>query len=99
MIGIRTKEALRQAKLRGVQLGSNIPTVKLAAEEGKKAKAKRTMDRLAPIFLDLHAQGIQTGSAIAFHLNGSGIQSASGKPWSRQTAYKFMKKVLELRAE
>lgn len=94
LIGVRTKAALAQAKAKGVKLGTSNPTIKAAAAAGRAAKGKATLERLAPIFLDMHNQGMTVGSAMAFNLNGRGVKSPSGKLWTPDTARKFMKKVL-----
>ena len=88
-----TKAALAQAKLKGVLLGSNIPSVKLAAEEGKSAKGTRTITRLTSVFLRIRKEGFTTGQAMADTLNNRGILSASGKPWTRSTARSMWKRI------
>ena len=95
LIGVRTKTALRQAKLRGVKLGVHNPIIEESARKGRERKGKATLERLAPIFLDLLNKGITSAPTLAIHLNGMGVKSASGRPWTRQTALAMKRRVLE----
>ena len=94
LIGLRTKAALAQAKARGVKLGASNPTIAAAARAGRLNKTERTLQRLTPVFMELLEQGFETGAALAFHLNGRGVQSASGKPWTSDTARAMKRRVL-----
>ncbi len=91
LIGVRTKAALAQAKARGVKLGASNPVIKEACQRGKRAKGARTIERLTPIFMELFDSGIVSGPALANTLNARGVQSASGKPWTRFTAKKMLR--------
>ena len=96
--GRLTKEALAQAKARGVKLGTSNPVIKEASQRGKRAKRVRTIARLTPVFLEIRDEGFTTGIAMANILNARGIQSASGRPWTRQGAlsmWKVIKNSLE----
>lgn len=94
LCGVRTKEALRQAKLKGVKLGSHIPSVKEAARQGRLRKGKATVAKYTPIFMELLAQDITTAHALATMLNARGILSPSGKAWTRPRAHEMKKRVL-----
>jgi DNA invertase Pin-like site-specific DNA recombinase len=86
LASVRTKEALRQAKARGVKLGSSNPVIKEASIKGSKARRARTIERLTPIFIELTQSGITTGQGLANVLNARGVESPSGRAWSRFTA-------------
>ena len=94
LIGVRVKEALAQAKLRGVKLGTSNPVIKEACLKGVKQRGMRTIERLTPVFLELHSLGFTTGSSIAFALNQRNVQTSMGKPWTRTNAKKTMNQVL-----
>jgi DNA invertase Pin-like site-specific DNA recombinase len=94
LIGLRTKAALAQAKAKGVKLGSSNPTIAAAAKAGRLNKTERTLQRLTPVFMELLEQGFTTGAALALHLNGRGVQSASGRAWTPDTARAMKRRVL-----
>ena len=94
LIGLRTKAALAQAKAKGVQLGSSNPTIAAAAKAGRLNKPQRTLQRLTPVFMELLEQNYTTGAALAFHLNGRGVESASGRAWTPDTARAMKRRVL-----
>ena len=94
LIGLRTKAALAQAKAKGVKLGSSNPTIAAAAKAGRFNKTQRTLQRLTPVFMELLEQGFETGTALAFHLNGRGVESASGRAWTPDTARAMKRRVL-----
>lgn len=95
LIGVRTKAALAQAKARGVKLGTSNPVVFEASQRGKRAKGARTIARLTPVFLELVEEGFTSGQALANILNARGVQSASGKAWTRFTAKKMLQNIQE----
>ena len=94
LIGLRTKAALAQAKAKGVKLGSSNPTIAAAAKAGRLNKTQRTLQRLTPVFIELLEQNYTTGAALAFHLNGRGVESASGRAWTPDTARSMKRRVL-----
>lgn len=94
LIGLRTKAALAQAKAKGVKLGSSNPTIAAAAKAGRLNKTQRTLQRLTPVFMELLEQNYTTGAALAFHLNGRGVESASGRAWTPDTARAMKRRVL-----
>jgi hypothetical protein len=88
-----TKEALARAKTRGVKLGASNPAIKEASQRGTRAKGARTIARLTPMFHEVRSEGFTTGQAMADALNDRGVQSASGRPWSRFTALSMWKTI------
>jgi DNA invertase Pin-like site-specific DNA recombinase len=73
LISERTRNALAEAKKRGVQLGKNG---KVLAERNRKAADERA-EVLRPIIMPLVEQGLSL-SEIARRLNGLEIPSARG---------------------
>jgi len=73
LISERTRNALREAKKRGVELGKNGKA--LAARN--KAEANQRAIALAPIVLPMMQKGMSF-SAIARHLNECGVRTARG---------------------
>lgn len=87
LISERTKAALAEAKRRGVILGSN----------GKNlaAKNRRAADEFAALLkskLNAHLMG-QSYSAIARHLNDTGITTTTGKRFYPQTIKNYVGRV------
>lgn len=74
LISERTRNALREAKKRGVELGKNgkLLAIRNRAEANERAIA------LAPFILPLLQKGMSF-SAIARHLNENGVPTARGK--------------------
>jgi DNA invertase Pin-like site-specific DNA recombinase len=90
MISTRTKDALRAARARGVQLGTRNPKmIARYARKGTRASAvaraiiarDRTADIL-PVIEALRAEGITTLWGIAETLNHRGIPAPRGGSWS-----------------
>jgi DNA invertase Pin-like site-specific DNA recombinase len=83
MISQRTKVALAAAKARGTVLGGfrgYIPSREdsLASAAVLKAKAKAFAADLAPIIVELRAQGVTSLNAIAQALTAQGVPTARG---------------------
>ncbi|TNC61991.1 recombinase family protein [Rubellimicrobium roseum] len=78
-ISARTKAALAQAKVRGVNLGG-LRDKTAARNVVVQEQAKANADRVAGIVRPLRAQGA-TLRAIAEALNGSGVPTARGGAW------------------
>lgn len=94
LIGVRTKEALRQAKLKGVKLGTDNPVVRQAVIASNLRRGAKSLERLTPPFMYVWEQGARKGREIAEALNALEVRSPSGKPWTTQMASKTMKRVL-----
>jgi DNA invertase Pin-like site-specific DNA recombinase len=85
MIGVRTREALAQLKVRGVKLGG--PKVKEAGKLGAAANAGKAdcfAERMRPTIKLMKDAGM-SHSAIARHLNDSGTKTARGGAWAPTT--------------
>ncbi|WP_457093903.1 recombinase family protein [Microvirga sp. P5_D2] len=86
-ISDRTKAALQAAKARGVKLGGNrgvelTEEVRKAGRSAQTARAKARATDLAPMLIELEAEGIRSLGAIAKALNEKGVPTAKGGTWS-----------------
>jgi DNA invertase Pin-like site-specific DNA recombinase len=82
MISKRTKEALKDAKVRGVKLGSPEPKKGAAIRsQVLREKAERFATNILPIIHGLQQQGITSNRAIAKALNARGIKTANNCRW------------------
>ena len=83
MISQRTKSALAAAKARGVRLGIT-----------GKIRANQFASQLAPLVIELQADGYNSFSAIARELNIRQIPTMKGRRWHAQTAKRLLMRVL-----
>jgi DNA invertase Pin-like site-specific DNA recombinase len=92
MISSRTKGALQAAKSRGVSLGGqrgSFERMKTMAAKGtqisaiarKRSATKRRGD-LLPVIAELRANGAASLRAVAEGLNGAGLTTGRGRPWT-----------------
>ena len=88
MISQRIKDALAQRKAQGV-LGT---TGKDRARENK-AQAQAFAMELAPLILEMRADGITKICDIVRELNARSIPTAKGGRWHRTTVYKLLERV------
>lgn len=99
----RTKAALRQAKLRGVRLGSSrvghwngrehlrakaLEKARESSEQVRKAAAKEFAEFLEPHILKARESGC-TYSQIATILNEQGLRTRRGKLWSTSNVWRL----------
>jgi len=87
MIGKRTKEALAQAKKRGVKLGSNNPKVM----KGITAQKKKTMSYVIPHIMEAKQNGCNSNRTIANYLNEKGIQTPRGSKFSKASMTRYLR--------
>lgn len=91
LISKRTKEALAQAKARGVKLGAKDQKALSRAGAGAlKASALEFAEKLRPIVEGLSAQGICGPSALSEALNARGVASRTGGRWYPSTVSKVL---------
>jgi len=93
-ISQRTKEALAEAKRRGIKLG--CPEAKRASVLGTKAnceRAARYAQNVLPIIRDIQASGISSLRGIAAALNARGVSSPLNRDFSRQTVANLLARV------
>jgi DNA invertase Pin-like site-specific DNA recombinase len=82
MISARTKEALAQAKARGVRLGNpRLHEVRAKAVESMKAAADRFAANVLPLLQPLRAEG-KSLREIARALNDRNVPTARGGKWA-----------------
>lgn len=93
LISERTRNALAEAKKRGIQLGKNG---RVLAERNRKAADERAR-ALRPIIMPMVEQGLSLG-AIARRLNDMGIPTARGKLF-RAEQVRLIFSCLEYRAQ
>jgi len=91
-ISTRTKEALRAAKRRGVQLGKNGTET---LSKNNAATAADFATTMRPIIEELKAQGFTTIRAICAELNRRQISTPrnNGHQWHIQTVYTLLKRI------
>ena len=90
MISARTKDALKAAKRRGVELGFNGKYV--LSKMNREASAEFDK-KMAPLIKTLQAQGFTTVRAISAELNRLGVPTYrnQGQKWHLATVHKIMK--------
>jgi DNA invertase Pin-like site-specific DNA recombinase len=106
LISTRTKQALAEAKARGVVLGCprhKIATAQQLGGHAMKVKAQAFRDKLTPMIKQLirdpscHVKGIKnrgkvSNKRIAERLNSMGMTTAKGRPFNENLIYHYMKK-------
>ncbi len=80
-ISRRTRQALSEAKARGVQLGKAGADNLRATVEKRKSAADAFAKQHAALFAEFVAQGL-THRKMAEVLNARGIPAAKGGPWT-----------------
>jgi DNA invertase Pin-like site-specific DNA recombinase len=105
LISQRTKQALAEAKARGVQLGcpkDRLPTAQKLGGEATKKKAQVYRDKIRPIIKQLtkdpscrqkglRNRGKVSPKRIAERLNEMGMTTARGKPFTDAHIYNYFK--------
>jgi DNA invertase Pin-like site-specific DNA recombinase len=92
MISARTKEALAQAKARGVRLGNpRLHDVRVKAVESVKAAADRFAVNVLPLIRPLRAEG-KSLREIAKALNERGVPTARGGNWAATQIAEILKR-------
>lgn len=86
-ISQRTKQALAQAKARGVELGKHGEVLAII----NRRKAEEFAKEIQPVIDSIKADGATSLYAISNELNNRGIKSYTGKNWHPQS----VKNVLE----
>ena len=89
MIAERTRNALKAAAQRGVELGRYG---KVLAQNNKHAANEFALS-LSPVIKDIQSQGIQSLSAIAEELNQKGIRTYRDHLWHPQTVYNLLQRI------
>ncbi|MFT3932171.1 MAG: recombinase family protein [Chitinophagaceae bacterium] len=94
LISKRTKEALKVAKDRGVQLGSNAK----ALAKRNKAKSLQFAKSMKPRIEALRQDGHETIRDIVSELNRLKIETATGKgKWHVHTVFRLLKQINNLK--
>lgn len=89
MISKRTKDALHQAKLRGVKLGTkNASVLKARHDTGLK-----NLERMYPHIQEARKQGYTSVSQIMKFLNENNVKTPRGGKWSRGNIHALMKRI------
>ena len=92
MISARTKEALAQAKAKGVRLGNpRLHEVRAKGSESTKAAADRFAANVLPLIQPLRAEG-KSLREIAKALNARGVPTARGGTWAATQVADMLKR-------
>ena len=90
-ISLRTKEALKAAKAKGVKLGNPRWNESVdAARTVCSAKAAKRISMVHPIIEGLRSSGIDTLTGLANALNERGIKTGQGSRWHPQTVKRVL---------
>lgn len=92
MISLRTRQALKAAKLRGVLLGGKRDGAIDKANAARARLADRHAAKVWPLIQPLLNQGLSLRS-IADRLNESGVKTASGANWQSMTVSRVIKRM------
>ena len=92
-IAARVRDALRQAKLRGIKLGGpNIAEARLLANKARTEKAKEQNDRLRKVVQETMAKtGLTKLAKIADALNLRGLRTSRGCQFSPTHIHRLLK--------
>ncbi len=93
MVSKRTREALAEAKKRGIRLGTPNPRLAaMAAARVNRLKAQMYAENLLPLVRDLQEAGLRNPAQLALELNRRGITSPRNKALTRQTISNIIKR-------
>jgi DNA invertase Pin-like site-specific DNA recombinase len=93
LISTRTRQALSQAKARGVTLGNpRLHVARKSAVEAVKAEADRYAANVLPIIREAQKAGAKTLRQIAEALNARGIPTARGGRWHAQAVANVLRR-------
>lgn len=102
LISTRTKQALAEAKARGVVLGcppEKLPTAQKLGGEATKNKAQRFRDKIKPIVKQLIRDKRKTWKSgklnyrmLAEQLNTLDIKTSTGKEWQQANIFQYIRK-------
>jgi DNA invertase Pin-like site-specific DNA recombinase len=83
LISQRTREALKAAKDRGVQLGHpRLDELRGKGAASNKAEPDRFAKNIVPIIREIQASGVSTLRGVARALNARGVATARGGAWT-----------------
>jgi DNA invertase Pin-like site-specific DNA recombinase len=103
LISQRTRDALQQAKRRGVKLGPKTPEALAHAQargrEALQANADENATRLASTIAALRNTGVWSYSATARELNALGVKPIRGTAWWPVTARALVQRIDRIAAE
>ena len=102
LISTRTKQALAEAKARGVVLGcppEKLPTAQKLGGEATKNKAQKFRDKIKPIVKQLMRDKRKTWRRgqfnyrmLAEELNKLDIKTSTGKKWQHANVFQYLRK-------
>lgn len=102
LISTRTKQALAEAKARGVVLGcpaEKLPIAQKLGGEATKNKAQKFRDKIKPIIKQLIKDKSKTWKSgqfnyrmLAEELNKLDIKTSTGKPWQHANIFQYLRK-------
>jgi len=90
-IRVRTAEALKKAKSRGVKLGNpNWRNALVSACDGNRKGADEFAGDIYPIIQEIRSAGLTSFTAIAQALNARGIKTRRGRSWHPTTVKRLI---------
>ena len=98
MISTRTKEALAQAKARGVKLGNPRwmdgaqAKAAAAAKEANIHRGNLFFFSVVPYLMEANRNDIRRVKDYVEYLNENGSRTSRGRVWSKGTLYRFIKR-------
>ena len=95
MIGKRTKEALAQAKKRGVRLGTSIKKVRESARQANIERGTSSYERIITHVKKAMEEGSHSLNEIARWLNEHGVKTPRGKTFQKGQVSLLLKRMRE----
>jgi DNA invertase Pin-like site-specific DNA recombinase len=89
----RTREGLRQAKLRGAKFGNrtNLPDAQRKGALANRRKADQRRSELEVVIKEIQDSGAKSGAEIAAELNKRGMLTTRGLKWTEANLWRVLR--------